>query len=201
MRFRWLVCLLCSVAVSCTASSLRPEQANALLTPSGRQYHWARNAFPIPVVLDPYTIRYDFVFALDEGIALINELVGTEVFYLTDQIPSEGEYVRVFQGDLGYSRFQPNKIKLGVCLNYLEYGIPALDGQLRYAEIYFNTKFLQPRYSEQTLAVAIHELLHALGLAHDVDDPDSIMYPEASIDRHIQPDDIEYIREQAGVRL
>lgn len=196
MLARLIVLVLALTSVSCTSGTVHSEQAHTLTTSVGNPYHWRSEDFPIPVVVDSHSVRYDFVFALDNAVHVINALVGREVLYLTHEVPEDVRHIEALQGDLGPSLFDPDKVKLGVCLNYLEPGLQAHQGVLRHSKIFFNYRWLNPKYVETTLAVAIHELLHALGLAHDEDDPHSMMYPTASIERHIQEEDLEYIRSQ-----
>jgi len=169
-----------------------------LHTSRGVSLHWAQDRFPIPVVIHP-GMPQRFKDAARTGADIWEGAVGLKVFrvyegsdsfHMFNGGPPHRGYVSIEGAkDLGFRG--PLRIR-GLAEVHQHLGAPGERGEIHSTHVFF----LLDRYSdEDAVALAVHELGHCLGLAHDMRDEGSIMWLSARPEAYIQPEDILYVRD------
>lgn len=136
------------------------------------------------VTIDPHYIR-----GTQAAVAHWNSIVGMRLLYVTPHLGDTWEpanCIDVRERDLGGS-------DLHTRLWGLNSPTVARDGRIIRSLVEFD----EDLPDEVIFEIALHEFGHALGLQHDEDHPNSIMFPYVSRDgsQRIQQEDIEAIRQ------
>ena len=170
-----------------------------LHSPGGGQFHWARGSFPVLVMVHPDSPPQHQDAVMTAG-AIWNGATGLDIF----DVHIGSYFFPMFNGGgarRGYVSVESAEA-LGIRLNHTIRGIAEVHlmpgdledlGVIHSAHTYLSTEVMD---DEEIVAVAVHELGHCLGLAHDIRDETSIMWLSAKPEATIQPEDIAWVRSQ-----
>lgn len=163
---------------------------NILVTRTNQPQHREHWQFPVPVEIDP-GMRLDYIGAVISAVSLWNRLVGQEVLYTYIAVPGfvpQGNQVRIHEGGTTVVTEQ-GSVVYGITQNYA-----TDDGRIIRSTIHL----FQGIPAGLQEGVVTHELGHALGLAHDVDDQGSLMYVSimGNMCQTLREEDVELVRLQ-----
>jgi len=193
-----LLTIFAGITTSCAASypSVMPTriitvgEEQMMHTFAGAPEHW--NDFPIQVSADPNMPR-EYLEETEQAVRVWNSLVGYEFLLFDARLlplkPATHGRIIVTMISLGIS-VQTNTRLLGEAVVTCD----AATGSIKHAAVHLDTDLP----SEQLQIVIIHELSHAIGLAHDEHNRGSTMFPVVWEPRaqRIEERDIEAIRHQ-----
>lgn len=152
---------------------------------TGLPLYWALNQYPLTLVIRPEIpteLRTRIVMAAN----VWNLVVGYTIFEIGPDRLTElsSRNTIVITGPLSES-FGDHTLGL------TSLGANVMSGVIQHAQMELLTNLSGPK----AFQIALHELGHALGLAHDHEDPLSVMYPYYLTDKAIlRENDIQYVK-------
>lgn len=177
---------------SCGASTPMPLDGG-LLKHHGRNIYWTASDFPIYILIDDQ-LDDTLVSSIDLAVYEWNYQVGfslfvTDIYDFREPAPRTSGFIAVSQKDLGKSPRNPEANVLGLASPYLHES----SSHIKAVQVWYDDSIT----ADNALLIMLHELGHALGLAHD-NDCSSIMHPHvvncSSPEIVIKEEDITRIR-------
>lgn len=166
-----------------------------LINKHGNPFHWKSIDFPIQVFIDPSipTIHQEAAYRAEE---FWDRIVGSDVFHV-QHAPRD---FPMFLGILRQKTVTFQSIELGknqygdirgLAEIYLYTGARGQEGEIVCAQVWLDDDIDD---LQRAVRVSIHEFGHVLGLRHDPNDQDSIMWFETRPGQILQEEDLEYVR-------
>ena len=199
---RIILLFVCLFIVGAHCQDVQIIDGGSLTSKNGSEYYWDMYLLPLRVHIDS-SLSPEIKGIIKAAAQRWEDEIGFDVFEIYEVSPTSkeilgfpvGGVISVSRTQLGMADWSDSAINGMAEISLFKDDLGGIEGRIYGVNMWLDIDLLVHRIYD----TAVHEFGHCLSLAHDTNDPSSIMFPssERNIDADIKKEDILRIRLKA----